>query len=85
MKKAGFKSVHSDFNFVNISIRSVGQVKNQLSLTDCSQRAYETEQEGLRDRMPHLRTLETTAERRKMTETVYLHGSDTWQANSSWS
>lgn len=35
----------SDLNFVNISIdgRSVGQVKNQLSLTDCSQRAYETE------------------------------------------
>lgn len=77
----------SDFNFVNIFIfgRSVGQVKNQLSLTDCSQRAYETEQEDLRNRMSYLRTLETTAERRKMTETVYLHGSDTWQASSSWS
>ena len=33
----------------------------------------------------HLRSLETTAERRKMTETVYLHGSETWQANSPWS
>ena len=44
---------HSDFNFANISIdgRSVGQVKNQLSLKDCSQRAYETEQEDLRNRM----------------------------------
>lgn len=33
----------------------------------------------------YLRTLQTSAERRKRTETVALNGSETWQANNPWS